>query len=56
MKAVGIDLGGTFIKSGVVDEKGEIIKKKQFPTMAEKGEREIVISQIEEAINFCLEG
>ncbi len=55
-KAVGIDLGGTFIKSGVVDEKGEIIKKKQFPTMAEKGEREIVISQIEEAINFCLEG
>jgi len=29
-KAVGIDLGGTFIKSGVVDEKGEIIKKLIF--------------------------
>jgi len=56
VKAVGIDLGGTFIKSGVVDEKGEIIKKNQFPTMAEKGKKEIVLSQIEKAIDFCLEG
>jgi len=56
VKAVGIDLGGTFIKSGVVNEKGEIIKKKQFPTKGEEGKKEIVLSQIEKAINFCLKG
>jgi len=56
MKCVGIDLGGTFIKAGLVDDKGNIIKKNQFPTRGEEGKREIVLSQIENAINFCLDG
>lgn len=51
-KAVGIDIGGTFIKAGLVDEEGNIIRKKQFPTKAEEGKKEVVLSQIEEAIEF----
>lgn len=37
MYYLGIDLGGTFIKAGVVDEKGGIIYKESFETEAEKG-------------------
>ena len=33
----GIDIGGTNIKFGLVDQKGDIIYKEQRPTMAEKG-------------------
>ena len=51
-KAVGIDLGGTFIKAGLVDEEGNIIRKEQFPTKAEEGKKEVVLSQIEKAIEF----
>ena len=34
---VGIDLGGTFIKGGIVDDLGHIIIKEQTPTESEKG-------------------
>ena len=34
---VGIDLGGTFIKGGIVDDLGQIIVKDQNPTESEKG-------------------
>lgn len=34
---VGIDLGGTFIKGGIVDDKGEIIAENKVPTESEKG-------------------
>ena len=34
---LGIDLGGTFIKGGVVDENGKIIAKDKVPTEKEKG-------------------
>lgn len=54
-KAVGIDLGGTYIKAGLVNERGEILKKEQFPTLAEKNDREIVLSQIEKSIEFAYE-
>ncbi|MCM8784736.1 MAG: ROK family protein [Candidatus Omnitrophica bacterium] len=54
-KAVGIDLGGTYIKAGLVDENGKIIKKQQFPTLAEKNDREIVLTQIEKSIEFAFE-
>lgn len=36
--AVGIDLGGTFIKGGIVDDRGEILIKDQTPTEVEKGD------------------
>ncbi|MGC8976435.1 MAG: ROK family protein [Candidatus Ratteibacteria bacterium] len=54
-KAVGIDLGGTYIKAGLVDENGKILKKEQFPTLAEKNDKDIVISQIEKSIKFLYE-
>ncbi len=34
---VGIDLGGTFIKGGVVDDLGNVIKEGKVPTESEKG-------------------
>jgi len=55
-KAVGIDLGGTYIKAGLTDDKGNVLKKEQFPTMAEKNDRDTVLRQIEKAIDFALEG
>ncbi|MCM8820341.1 MAG: ROK family protein [Candidatus Omnitrophica bacterium] len=55
-KAVGIDIGGTYIKVGLTDESGRVLKKQQFPTMAEKGSREVVLKQIEKSIEFALEG
>ena len=30
-KVIGLDLGGTFIKIGVVDENGEILEKAELP-------------------------
>ena len=34
---IGIDLGGTFIKGGVVDELGNIIVSDKIPTESEGG-------------------
>ena len=34
---IGIDLGGTFIKGGIVDEKGSIVVDDKIPTESEKG-------------------
>ncbi len=34
---VGIDLGGTFIKGGIVNENGEILLEDKVPTQTEKG-------------------
>jgi len=48
-KAVGIDLGGTLIKFGLVNKNGAILKRGQRETGVEKG-RETVLSNLEEAI------
>ncbi len=42
---VGIDLGGTFIKGGIVDDLGNIIVTDKVPTETEKGE-EVVMDNI----------
>ena len=34
---VGIDLGGTFIKAGILDARGKIYAKRKIPTRAERG-------------------
>ena len=39
---IGIDLGGTNIAAGVVDESGRIIYKSSVPTLARKTDEEIV--------------
>jgi glucokinase len=53
-KAVGIDLGGTYIKAGLTDENGIILKKQQFPTLGEKNNRDVVLKQMETAVDFAL--
>ncbi len=55
-KAVGIDLGGTYIKAGLTGENGDILKKQQFPTLAEKNDRDAVLKQMKSAVDFALEG
>ncbi|MDR3609827.1 MAG: ROK family protein [Ignavibacteriaceae bacterium] len=49
--AVGVDLGGTNIKLGIVSEKGKIIKKTVVPAKAEDGP-DMVIKQIIYGINI----
>ena len=49
--AIGIDLGGTFIKSAIIDSKGKIIKHYRTETFSEVSPKK-VLSQIEKCINF----
>ncbi|MCD6521330.1 ROK family protein [Candidatus Calescamantes bacterium] len=49
MEFIGLDLGGTFIKVGVVNEEGKVLRRAQIPTCAEGG-RNKVLSQMEKAI------
>ena len=42
MVYVGIDLGGTSIKAGLVDENGKIIAKATCPTLVERGAEPVV--------------
>lgn len=37
MYSIGIDLGGTAIKAGIVDKSGNIIVKDKVPTKSERG-------------------
>ncbi len=53
--AIGIDLGGTFIKSGIVDLKGKILKEHKTDSFAEKSP-EKVISQIEKCVKELKKG
>lgn len=39
---IGIDLGGTNIAGGLVDENGKILKKISIPTEVERGENAII--------------
>ena len=39
---IGIDLGGTNIAGGLVDENGKIFKKISVPTEVERGESAII--------------
>ena len=52
---VGIDLGGTYIKGGLVNNKGEIIKFARIPTQSDKP-AEFVLDDIERLIEDLLEG
>ena len=42
MMYIGVDLGGTGIKAGVVNEQGEILSKGSTPTMKERPYQEII--------------
>ena len=54
-KVIGIDLGGTSIYGGLINEKGEIIKKASRATGSEGG-RTIVLENIKEIIRELIEG
>lgn len=45
MRVLALDIGGTAIKIGVINEKGEIIDKSQVPTMAKDG-GEVLINRV----------
>lgn len=51
--AIGIDLGGTFIKIGIVNEKGKILKKVEIESKAKEGPKE-VIKQLYQGIKLVL--
>jgi glucokinase len=42
MYYIGIDLGGTNIAAGLVDESGKIIHKDSIPTKRERESQEII--------------
>lgn len=41
---IGIDLGGTFIKGGIVSNNGEMIVKDEVPTEVEKGANQVALN------------
>ena len=41
---VGIDLGGTYIKGGIVDETGDIVYSDKVPTESEKGGERVAMN------------
>jgi glucokinase len=51
MYALGIDVGGTNIKAGLVDDQGRVMVTKVFPTAKEKGAK-YVLTQLEKVINI----
>lgn len=53
--AIGVDLGGTYIKSGIVDSNGKIIKQNKTETYSGKGPK-AVKEQIENCISALKEG
>ncbi|NWF89712.1 MAG: ROK family protein, partial [Ignavibacteriaceae bacterium] len=52
--AIGVDLGGTNIKFGIVSREGEILKKVSLSSKAESGPDK-VIKQIKTGIKELLE-
>ncbi|MBM4170138.1 MAG: ROK family protein [Ignavibacteria bacterium] len=51
--AIGVDLGGTSVKSGLVTVTGEILYQNKLPARASEGPK-AVLSQIEASIKDCL--
>lgn len=60
--AIGVDLGGTFIKFGIVSEKGKIVCKTFLDTRAEKGPKYVIkqivkgIKELQVKNNFKING
>ena len=52
---IGIDLGGTFVKAGVVDENCQIVAKASVPTADVAGNPEVVADRMTQCANEALE-
>jgi len=48
-RIIGIDFGATFIKFGLLDLKGEILKKSSFPTKAHISKQDLTSRIIAES-------
>lgn len=55
MKCIGIDLGGTGIKAGLVDEQGKILLKLSCPTGVERGHEAVIHDMAQLAIRVIKE-
>ena len=55
MYYIGIDLGGTTIKGGIVTEDGKIIRSISTPTLAEREGSQIIKSMAQVAIHLIKE-
>ena len=55
MYYIGIDLGGTNIAVGIVDENGKILAKKSVPTGAERGEDAVIADMAKTSVDICSE-
>lgn len=53
-KAIGIDLGGTSIKGGLIDHEGNIVKRAEQDTLTAKGRYE-VLERISEVIDSLMD-
>lgn len=53
--AIGIDLGGTYIKSGIVNSTGKLIKEFKTDSFADKSPQKVII-QIDKCINELKKG
>ena len=51
--AIGVDLGGTTIKKGIVSSAGKIIAQSKFPSFGDQGPK-AVITQIRKSIEAVL--
>lgn len=51
--AIGVDLGGTTIKTGIVNSGGKIIAQSKFPSLGDQGPK-AVIAQIRQSIEEVL--
>lgn len=51
-KVIGIDLGGTRIKAGIVNEEGQILREVEYPTPNEKNQ---VLDKLAEIINQLID-
>jgi len=51
---VGVDLGGTAIKSGLIDESGNILKTLEIPTGVEANSSAVVMQNIKDSIKQIL--
>ncbi len=53
-KAIGIDLGGTSINGGLIDENGNILKRAELDTLTAKGRYE-VLERISQVIDMIMD-
>ncbi len=53
MYSLGIDLGGTNIAAGIVNELGELIAKESIPTLAHRSYQEIIADMSKVALKAC---